>query len=113
MANLLFTFELARRLEGTGVSVDAVHPGRVRTSLMQGTPAPFRQLTSLGARTPEQAGEAIGDLATLPRPAGTTGRFFKDGREIEPSGYAKDASVQRRLWEVSEELTGIAPTRAA
>jgi NAD(P)-dependent dehydrogenase (short-subunit alcohol dehydrogenase family) len=110
IANLLFTFELARRLEGTGVSVDAVHPGRVRTSLMQGAPAPFRQLTSLGARTPEQAGEAIADLATLHRPAGTTGRFFKDGREIEPSGYARDVTVQHRLWEVSEELTATSGT---
>ena len=52
VANLMFTFELARRLEGTGVSVNAVHPGRVRSSIMREAPAPFRMLTwlALGLR---------------------------------------------------------------
>jgi NAD(P)-dependent dehydrogenase (short-subunit alcohol dehydrogenase family) len=111
-ANLLFTFELARRLDGTGITANAVHPGRVRSNLMADAPAPFRLLTGLGAGSAEHAGEAIADLASSPRFAGVSGRFFRDGKEIRASAYAMDPEVQRRLWEVSERLTGTASTPA-
>lgn len=106
VANLMFTFELARRLEGTGITVNAVHPGRVRSKIMREAPAPFRLLTQLVSGSPEPAGAAIAHLATSSRFAGKTGRFYRDGKEIRPPEYAMSVEVQRRLWDVSEPLTG-------
>jgi NAD(P)-dependent dehydrogenase (short-subunit alcohol dehydrogenase family) len=111
MANLLFTFELARRLADAGITVNAVHPGRVRSNIMREAPAPFRVLTQLLSRSPGRAGVAIADLATAPEFAGKTGRFYRDEKEIRASAYAMDAGVQQRLWRVSEELTA-PPERA-
>jgi NAD(P)-dependent dehydrogenase (short-subunit alcohol dehydrogenase family) len=107
MAELMFTFELARRLEGTGISVNAVHPGLVRSNLMHEAAAPFRFILRLRGRSPEHAGRAIADLATSPEFAGKTGRFYRDGKEIEPPTTATSVGLQGRLWELSERLTGL------
>jgi NAD(P)-dependent dehydrogenase (short-subunit alcohol dehydrogenase family) len=104
-ADLLFTFELARRLEGTGVTANAVHPGLVRTNLMRGAPAPLRWATRLASVPPERAAAAIAPLALAPEYEGQSGRFFKGGREIEAPPYTRDPDVARRLWDVSESLT--------
>jgi NAD(P)-dependent dehydrogenase (short-subunit alcohol dehydrogenase family) len=106
MAELMFTFELTRRLEGTGITVNAVHPGLVRTDLMHEAPAPFRFVLRLRGRSPDEAGAAIAHLATSPDYAVTTGRFLRGGKEIDPPKVATDTEAQRRLWELSEELTG-------
>lgn len=105
VANLMFTFELARRLEGTVVSVNAVHPGRVRSSIMREAPAPFRMLTWLLSGSAELAGRSVADLATAPELAGSNGRFYHGRKEIRASAEATNTQLQRRLWEVSEELT--------
>jgi NAD(P)-dependent dehydrogenase (short-subunit alcohol dehydrogenase family) len=110
-AELMFTFELARRLEGTGITVNAVHPGLVRTDLMHEAPGPFRLILRLRGRSPDEAGRAIARLATSPEYASMTGRFFRDMKEIEPPEYAMNVQTQRRLWEVSEELTGLRSER--
>lgn len=112
VANLMFTFELARRLEGTGITVNAVHPGRVRSNIMHEAPAPFRILTKLMSGSPERAGAAIAHLATGQEFAGKTGSFYRDGKEIRASAEARDAALQRRLWEVSEALTSPRTARA-
>ena len=104
-AELLFTFELSRRLAGTGVSANAVHPGLARTNLMRQAPAPLRWATWLLSAPPERAAAAILPLALAPDYAGLTGRFFKGGREIEPPPYTRDPEIARRLWRVSTELT--------
>jgi NAD(P)-dependent dehydrogenase (short-subunit alcohol dehydrogenase family) len=104
-ADLLFTFELARRLEGTGVTANAVHPGLVRTSLMRQAPAPLRWATWLVSAPPTRAAAAIAPLALSPEYATATGRFFKGGREIEAPPYTQDVDVARRLWDVSTTLT--------
>jgi NAD(P)-dependent dehydrogenase (short-subunit alcohol dehydrogenase family) len=104
-AELMHTVELARRLEGTGITVNAVHPGLVRTNLMHEAPAPFRSILRLRGRPPEDAGRAIADLATSPRYEGKTGRFYRDGEEIELPTSATSVELQDRLWELSEELT--------
>ena len=104
-ADLLFTFELARRLEGTGVTANAVHPGLVRTSLMRQAPAPLRWATWLASASPERAAAAIAPLVLSPEYAGVSGRFFKGGREIAAPPYARDADVADRLWSVSASLT--------
>jgi NAD(P)-dependent dehydrogenase (short-subunit alcohol dehydrogenase family) len=103
-ADLLFTFELARRTEGTGVIANAVHPGLVRTSLMRQAPAPLRWATRLMSTTPERAAAAIAPLAIAPEHATRSGRFFRAGREIEPPPYTLDPDIGRRLWEVCASL---------
>ena len=104
-AELMFTVELARRLEGTGITVNAVHPGLVRTNLMHEAPAPLRFILRLRGRSPEDAGRAVADLATSPEFAGKTGRFYREGKEIDLPASAKSVELQGRLWERSEELT--------
>lgn len=106
MANLLFTQELARRLENSGVRVNAFHPGLVRSSLMKESFAPIRLLTRLYSSSPDRAAEEIVKLATAPEFENTHGKFLYRGKEIEPPAYALDPGVQQRLWEISEELTG-------
>lgn len=109
MANLLFTFELAGRLEHTGVTVNAVHPGLVRTSLMKEAILPIRLLTWLFSSSPNRAARKIVALATAPEFEDTNGKFLHRGKEIQPDAYALNPDIQSRLWQVSEQLTGIAP----
>ncbi len=104
-AGLLFTFELARRLEDSGVTANAVHPGLVRTNLMRQALAPLRWATRLVSAPPARAAAAIVPLALAPEYEGKTGRFFKGGREIEPPPYTRDPDVARRLWDVCTSLT--------
>jgi retinol dehydrogenase 14 len=104
-ADLLLTFELARRLEGTGVTANAIHPGLARTTLMRQAPAPLRWATWLASASPARVAEAIVPLVLSPEYAGVSGRFFKGGREINAPPYTQDLEVARRLWEVSTALT--------
>lgn len=106
-ADLLFAFELARRLEGSTVTANAVHPGLVRSNLMRGAPAPLRWATWLVSRSPANAVEGIVPLAVAPEFAGLSGRFFHRAREIDPPPYTRDPAVGRRLWEVSARLVGL------
>ena len=104
-ADLLFTFELARRLEGSGVTANAIHPGLVRTKLMRDAPAPLRWATRLVSRSPARAVETIVPIALAPEYEGRTGRFYKAGREIEAPPYTRDPEVASRLWDVTASLT--------
>lgn len=109
LANLLFTRELARRLEGTGVTANAVHPGFVRSDfgLHGDTSGPF----ALGVRCSRPFGkssrrgaETSVYLASSPDVEGTTGGYFSGCRPARPSRAALDEAAARRLWEVSERL---------
>jgi len=106
-AGLVFTFELAHRLEGTGVTANAVHPGLVRTNLMREAPAPLRWATWLASAPPHRAAAAISPLVLSPEYAGPSGRFFRRGKEIEPPPYTRDRDVARRLWDASAALTNL------
>jgi len=112
-ADLLFTFELARRLEGTGVTANAVHPGLVRTNLMRQAPAPLRWATRLVSATPERAATAITPLALAPEYEGQTGRFFRAERQLDAPPYSRDPEVGRRLWEVCVSLTNLSEGAAS
>lgn len=101
MCNLLFTYALARRLEGTRVTVNAVHPGIVRSALMKEAPLPIRLLTQIVGASPEKAGAEIAHLASSPEIAGASGKFFKSGKIIESPAYSYDQKAQDRLWELS------------
>ena len=104
-ADLLFTFELARRLEGSGVTANAIHPGLVRSKLMRDAPAPLRWSTWLVSRSPARAVESIVPVALAAQYEGLTGRFYKGGREIEAPSYTRDPEVASRLWDVTASLT--------
>ena len=105
MANLLFTFELARRMENTSVTVNAIHPGLVRSGLMKDAFAPVRFLSWLISSPASKAAEEIVRAATAPEFEATHGKFLRRGKEIEPATYALNPAIQLKLWKVSEELT--------
>lgn len=107
MANLLFTFALARRLEGSGATANAVHPGIVRTGLMHQAPAPMRWITGLVGASAERAVEPILQVATEASFTSRNGRFFHKAKEISPPAYALDLQAQERLWQESVRLTGL------
>jgi NAD(P)-dependent dehydrogenase (short-subunit alcohol dehydrogenase family) len=105
LANLLFTFELARRLEGTGVTVNALHPGVVATGIVREIPLPVRALWNVAFKSPEKGAKTSLFLASSPAVEGISGRYFVDEKEKEPSAEARDAAAAKRLWEASEKLT--------
>ena len=104
-ADLLFTFELARRLEGSGATANAIHPGLVRTNLMRDAPAPLRWVTRLVSRSPARAVKTIVPVALAPEYEGRSGRFYKGGREIKAPSYTLDPEVASRLWDATASLT--------
>ncbi len=108
LANLIFTYELARRLKGTGITVNAIHPGAVRTNFGNDVEGIFRFLFRLYIpfmRTPEKGAETMVYLARSPEIEGVTGKYFHDLKEIRSSRESHDSSVSERLWKKSLELT--------
>ena len=104
-AVLLFTYELARRLEDSGIAVNAVYPGLVRSEILNEASLPVRLFAWLFAMTPSQAAEEIVNGALDPELQNMQGKFLKKGAEIKSSAYTLDPSIQQRLWELSEKLT--------
>jgi len=101
LANILFTRELARRLTGTGVTANCLHPGFVATGLGQrdgGIFAVMVRLSMVFAANPEQGAKTIVHLAASPNVASTSGSYFIDCREAVPSRVAQDDAAARRLW---------------
>ena len=108
LANLLFVRELHRRLEGTGVTVNAVHPGLVASGFGKNNGLLMRMtMRALGpiARTPEKGAETVLWAATAPELEGVSGQYFSDRAPVTPSREARDDDAARRLWALSEELT--------
>jgi NAD(P)-dependent dehydrogenase (short-subunit alcohol dehydrogenase family) len=103
-ANLLFTFELARRAKRWEVRVNACHPGLVRSELMREAWRPIRVITRMVSRSPDRVAEDLADLAISPAHEGTTGWFFKGIKRIEPPKSTVDQQAQARLWQRSAEL---------
>ena len=103
-ANLLFTFELARRAHRWDVRANAFHPGLVRSELMREAPATVRRLTRLISRSPARAAQDLADLALSPAHAGTTGWFFKGQRRIDAPKPVQDPALQSAVWKRSAEL---------
>lgn len=103
-ANLMFTFELARRAKRWEVRVNACHPGLIRSELMREAWAPIRVITRLVSKPPDKAAEDLADLAISPAHEGTTGWFFKGIKRIEPPKSTLDQQVQSHLWKRTAEL---------
>ena len=116
LANILFTRELARRLDGTGVTANCAHPGVVRTGFGRES-RPLLKLGIMIARpfmlSPERGADTIVYLASSPDVAGQTGGYYVKRQRREPSAAARDDAAARELWELSEKLTGLAPARPA
>jgi NAD(P)-dependent dehydrogenase (short-subunit alcohol dehydrogenase family) len=110
-ANLLFTYELARRLEGTGVTVNALHPGVVATQFASANGwkgAAIQMLMRLFAISPEAGARTVVYLATSPDVEGVTGKYFDKERAVESTPASHDRAAAARLWDVSEQMTGLA-----
>ena len=105
MANLLFTYELARRMENRGTRVNAVNPGLMRTSMAKEAPGPLRLIRWLFSSSPNSAAEDIVKLATAQEFADTHGKFLRKGKEVEAAEYALNPAIGLKLWEISEQLT--------
>jgi NAD(P)-dependent dehydrogenase (short-subunit alcohol dehydrogenase family) len=110
LANVLFTKELARRLDGSGVTTYAVHPGQVATDAWRRIPQPFRTLFVRAMRMipPSEGARSTLIAATSPELASQTGRYYDaKGREKAPNRLADDAELARQLWTRSAEWTGV------
>ena len=103
--NLLFTYELARRLENSGITVTALYPGLVRSEILKEAPPLNRLLAWLFAIKPEKAAEEIVGAVTGPELQNTHGKFFRKGEEIQAPDYFLDPGTRHRLWEISETLS--------
>jgi NAD(P)-dependent dehydrogenase (short-subunit alcohol dehydrogenase family) len=109
LCNILFTRELARRLAGTGVTANCLHPGFVATNFGQRDAGLFGwglRFAMLFAARPEPGADTIVHLASAPEVAGVSGRYLYNSREIAPSAAAQDDAVAARLWQESEKIAG-------
>jgi retinol dehydrogenase 12 len=109
LANILFTRALARRLEGTGVVANCLHPGVIRTGLARGAPLPIRlgwRAASVFFGSPRKGAATIVYLASAPEAADLTGGYFSDSRPATPSVQAQDDDLAEQLWDASARLTG-------
>jgi NAD(P)-dependent dehydrogenase (short-subunit alcohol dehydrogenase family) len=107
LANVLFTYELARRLEGTGVTANCLHPGVVGTNLFNSVGGLLGKIVRLFTpfmRTPEKGADTIIWLASSPEVEGVTGKYFADRKEQATNPESYDTAVAARLWEVSERM---------
>lgn len=108
LANILFTRALAKRLEGSGVTANALHPGVVATGFgadSKGVVRLFVRFARPFLLTPEQGAETIVHLAAAPEVSGVSGRYFAKSREKTPRGPALDDAAAERVWTLSEKLT--------
>ena len=111
-ANILFTVELARRLGGSGVTANCLHPGAVSTGLGHSNlPAPLARAVSWVLhpllKSPDEGARTSLHLATAPELDGVSGRYFARSREARAAAHALDPERARRLWQRSAELCSV------
>src|ERR1700730_18467120 len=113
IANVIFTIELPRRLDGTGITANAVHPGVVRTNFGAEDQAWFFALISRVVRpllkTPAQGAQTPIYMASSPDVEGITGQFFANRKPKIANKAASDREMTARLWRVSADLVGMTP----
>jgi NAD(P)-dependent dehydrogenase (short-subunit alcohol dehydrogenase family) len=101
LAIILFTYALARRLEGTGVTANCLHPGVIKTKLLR---AGFGDYPG---ETPEKGARTSVYLASSPEVEGISGKYFEKCRSVQSSPISYDHMLQEKLWQVSTDLTGL------
>jgi NAD(P)-dependent dehydrogenase (short-subunit alcohol dehydrogenase family) len=108
LANILFTAELGRRLQGTGVTVNCLHPGGVATNIWTAADSIASKLIGILGKpfmlTPAQGAETMVFLASDPSVADVTGQYFYKKRAVRPSRLGQDPALAHKLWELSEHL---------
>ncbi len=106
LANIFFTMELARRLSGTGVTVNCVHPGGIRTKIYHTTllHTLYAKLFAWTLKPVSKGAEPIVYLASSPAVEGITGEYFREMKRGQPSDQARDPELARQVWEYSERL---------
>jgi retinol dehydrogenase 14 len=110
LANIMFTYELAERLKGTSVTANCLHPGPVGTNFGKNNAGPMALFFRLGKpfmRSPEQGADTLVWLAASSDVEDVSCGYFSDRKEIEAKEIAHDPAARLRLWEISEELTGL------
>jgi NAD(P)-dependent dehydrogenase (short-subunit alcohol dehydrogenase family) len=110
LMNILFTRELAHRLEGTGVTANCLHPGFVATRFADSSRGLISAVVRGGkifALTPEQGAKTIVYLAAAPEVAAVSGKYFHRCKEVLPSAEAQKDADARRLWDLSLQLSGL------
>lgn len=112
LANLLFTYELARRLDGSGVAANALHPGFVASDFGKNNGTFMKLVMSiaqrLGAISVEEGARTSVYLASSEEVGGVTGKYFVKCREHESAPASRNPASMRRLWDLSAQMTGIA-----
>ncbi len=109
LANILFTYELARRLEGKRVTANALHPGFVRTTIFREPGVVgwlLRRAADLIALSPEAGARTSVYLASSPDVAEISGRYFVKEKPVQSSQQSRDTLAAERLWRLSEDMTG-------
>lgn len=107
LANVLFTYELARKLQGSSVTANCLEPGVVATNFFRELPAPARWLGGIFLASPDKGARTSIFLATSPQVEGVSGKYFANQRETLSSELSCDRAVATRLWTVSAKLAGI------
>jgi NAD(P)-dependent dehydrogenase (short-subunit alcohol dehydrogenase family) len=106
LAVVMATYALARRLEGTGVTVNAVHPGLVATGFFRELPAVFQPLLPLLARSPEQGAAPVVHLAASDEVAGVSGTYWTPRGKARSAGVSYDEAAQEQLWATTLTMVG-------
>ncbi len=108
LANVMFTYELARRLDGAKVTATVLHPGFVATGFGHNNGGLMRTgmnvVQKIAAKKPEQGAATSIYLASSPEVEGVTGKYFSDKKETGSSAASYDVKAQQRLWELSEQM---------
>jgi len=110
LGNILFTRELARRLNGTGVTATCLHPGVVRSGFGRQGPGFIRiyfKIAGLFLLSPEKGADTAVWLASAPEVEGASGGYYEKRRLANPSPAARDSEAARRLWRLSQQMTGL------
>ncbi len=113
LANVLMARLLARRLEGTGVTVTSLHPGAIATNIWSGAPWFMRPVLEIWKKlkmeSPATGGQRLAYLAASPEVEGQTGGYYQRNQLREPAELARDDDLGERLYDVSARLVGLAP----
>lgn len=107
MMNLLYTLELARRAEGSGITVNAIHPGLARSNLMKESPAALQLFLWLVSAPPKRVAADVLRVALLPEFAAVTGKLLHKGKEMKMPSNALDQEAQRKLWDATMDLLNL------
>lgn len=110
LANIMFTYKLARMLKGSGVTVNALHPGGVNTGFGKNNGGLMKLAMNIFGSfslTPEQGAETSIYLASSPQVEGVSGEYFYQCKPIRSTEISYDEAAQDKLWEISKQMTGL------